>query len=543
METTIITTTLELQNLARPHLRGSNGPGRRILLSDEEGVDLLVWLPIVVLLSLMAVFFLVMGIRYQIWQHTPHTITKGAISEQDEASAVETKKAPEQAPEQATHKETIHSKKLPADLVTILVEQQLHPVHREVSSQHRHIVDSIVRRYSNSQMKSDVEALEMFSLFPGLLESASAVLAATSLQDRGFPAAAMRLLVDQNSVEEVELKASLEATIAEEWKHSQGKLVLHYGKFWKGYELRAAVASCFQMLKDRVHVVAAASNHDQKFKFGIEGMTKDTHGPFSEEEQKKSSSLYSILTQHNAELPKIEDALKIQNQSDSVALFERRIFPGHSCKLPFVRFVKVNAILQMDTLTKSSDIPNGHFIKQGKFAVSFNLSSTEQADSSGDLLRRLKYILQNLEGVRSDDGVYIDWCCFDKDDPMKKLVTKSIFQHCHVIFLPDADFFLRPWCMYEHCTWLQSPFPNQAICDYDLTQAAIQMSSYFGRPPYLLDRPELQFFGYRCLASANDGDDKTFLSTKLVNESQVHQCSLEELLTKIIFKFESAVIV
>ncbi|KAL3903916.1 MAG: hypothetical protein SGARI_005163 [Bacillariaceae sp.] len=150
-------------------------------MSTQERSDLMIWLPIVILLR----------IRYYVWQHTPHPMVKEDVTVEDEESKdaeATDKTAAEHDSEEAPHiaRSPIHTKKLPDDLVAIMIEQQVHPCQRHLSSHLRHILDSIVRRYSNSQMKSDVEALEMFSLLSGLLESRSALLAASNLRDRGF---------------------------------------------------------------------------------------------------------------------------------------------------------------------------------------------------------------------------------------------------------------------------------------------------------------------------------------------------------------------
>ncbi|KAL3920459.1 MAG: hypothetical protein SGILL_003255 [Bacillariaceae sp.] len=538
--------------------------------------DSLVWLPIIIFIVLILVFFLFIGARWMIWKYTPEkTIVEEGIVEHDEEkgdeedAAVKHVSDTEKTIEEDTlHTENkkqlttaaIHKKPLPDELAVMMYQQQMIPNPKqrvdELSPKNQRIVTSIVKKYSDSEKKSDVEALEMFSLLPGMMDPSSAILAATSLRYRGFPVAAVRLLVDDSSEDVLELKTTLAAAQAEEWKNSQGHMLLHYAKFWKGRELRMVVGSCLKSLKERVHVhttrTTIASDHDHNSKLGIKGMVQDGHGTFTEEEQNKAKS---IMAQLRDEVPTVlPDVYTIYETSENHAsLFENRLFRGHSCKLPFVRFVRVDAILQMEkTLTKFEDMASESFVKQGKFAVSFGCSSPEQADESGDnMLKRLKHVLHNLDGVRPDDGVYIDWCCCfsaPMRDSLNGLMTKAIFQHCHVIFLPDADFFERPMCVYQYMTWLQSPFPNQAIGDYDLCPAFIRLvNSFYGRPPYLLDRPELASLGSQCMTHTrknqfNKIDRADFLG-KIQHETQVQQYSLEELLTKIIFKLESTVLI
>ena len=159
-------------------------------------------------------------------------------------------------------------------------------------------------------------------------------------------------------------------------------------------------------------------------------------------------------------------------------------------------------------------------------------------------MERLRKVLSHLKAVSPQDGIFIDWCCAPTGDPLTALLTRSIFEQCHVIFLPTADYFTRSWCTFECMTWLLSPFPNQAIGDFNLFQCIHHISvSLYGRPPFVLDRPELQALGRLCIGStdATEAGDKEFLSWT-IGENRMKSTGLRESLIKLILKFESAII-
>jgi hypothetical protein len=526
---------------------------RSLADDSNDGAQLLVWVPIVTLLSVICFFFLIVAARLALRRyHEKHPSSESKIASvtDDEEMGPEEKHETDgdltlktEASVTFRDRDVMHEKvvrKLPAGLVNLMIQQQLQPGNAKVPQEYKHIVDHWVRKYSDTTRTSDIEALEMFCMLSGLLDTPSVIAAASSLRDRGFTSTALKVLACNDSDEVQQLREELDTGKQGEYSGSNGTLLIHYGKFWHGKETRDAVASCYRSLKEIMRETTQ-SPLDPNRTSAI-----NLSGGFSEEEQTK----FAVLKEE-ADAGRIEahSALSDMFHSCTSPSCDRRhndeIFRFPLIKLPLVRFIKVDAILGMKSLTKHEDIPKDAFSKEGRFAVSFSWMSEDDPDPSGAVLERLKHILTSLPDVKPNDGVYIDWCCFHLGDPLRLLVTKSIFQHCQVIFLPSPHYFSHSWCTYEYFTWLLSPFPNQAICDYDLDPVASRLSLGFGRPPFLLDRPELGCFGYRCMANtqAFRPDEKSVLMKKILRDSPVYECSLEELLTKIVFKLETAVLV
>ena len=159
------------------------------------------------------------------------------------------------------------------------------------------------------------------------------------------------------------------------------------------------------------------------------------------------------------------------------------------------------------------------------------------------MLERLQKVLKSVDGILPTDGVFIDSCCYAPNDPLSILFAKALFEQCHVIFLPSPDFFIRPWCTFECMTWLLSPFPTQALGDFDLGHCITLMCVYyFGRPVYCLDRPELQVLGRIAMSATDDDPIKDYL-TWMLGENRIKSIALRESLTKIVFKMESTITV
>jgi hypothetical protein len=525
---------------------------RSLVDSDSSNAaELLVYLPIVIFLMVLCLFFLGLVARFSLRrfrENHPLSRTKIAAVTLDKDEVIGDTVKENSGEEHAengnvTPKKVAH--RLPPGLVNLMLQQQEMRVRLDVPIEYKGIIDRWVKKYSDSNRTSDSEALEMFDMISGLLDTRSCLIAASSLHDRGFASSALSLLALSDSDELVDFKRHLQNAQEEERKKSKGALLIHYGKFWRGIELRNAVLECYHSLKQILKETSHA-NPDPTGAFGIQGLMKDFNGALTNEEQLKFRTLQDAVNADGVQIPPpVTDIFQTNSPPISTDLPKnKKIFMGPSFKLPLVRFVKVESILRMHSLTKCHDLPDNSFTKIGKFAISYCWESSTEADPSGAILDRLKHVLRTIPGIEENDDVYIDWCCFHEEDATRLLVTKSIFQHCHVIFLPSSDYFLRSWCTYEYFSWLLSPFPNQALGDYDMSPAASHLSVFFGRQPFLLDRPELSCFGYRCMASTDTFDprDKAFLMNKIVTECTFYQSSLEELLTKIVFKLEYNVV-
>jgi hypothetical protein len=525
---------------------------RRLAASDaSNAAELMVYLPILLLLAVVCLCFLGLAARYLLWrfrENNPSSETKiAALVHDEEEPNDDTVK--ENSMEEHAERGSVITKKapqrLPSGFVNLILTQQEMQVPLDVPMEYKGIIDHWVRKYSDTRRTSDIEALEMFGMLSGLLDTRSSLIAASSLRDRGFASSALKILALHDSDEVVDLKKDLENLHDAERKKSQDALLFHYGKFWRGVELRNAVLECYHSLK-QILKETSDTNPDPTSAFPNRGLLTDMNGAFTEDEHRKFLALKDAINVNETEISPTVTNLFQTNSSpcETDVVKNNKIFPCPSFKLPLVRFVKVESILRMQRLTKCHDLPDDAFTKFGKFAISYCWASCTEPDPSGEILDRLKHVLKTVPGIEEKDGVYIDWCCFHEGDPLRLLLTKSIFQHCHVIFLPSSDYFQRSWSTYEYFSWLLSPFPNQALGDYDMSQAASYLSVFFGRPPFLLDRPELGCFGYQCMASTDafDPRDKSFLMSKIVKDNPLDQSSLEELQTKIVFKLEYTVV-
>lgn len=521
-------------------------------LNESNTADLLVWVPIVTLVGLVAVFFIVLAaclVKRQRSLTAMQSNVSLEMQNEEEGTVVSTKETSGQDQTDKTEDSSMVPsgekrkvkllRKLPVGLVDLLIRQKTSTERVDVPQEYKNIIEHWLKKYCDRDRTTDVEALEMFDLLSGLLDNTSTIKIAINLRDRGLASSALRILRSRE-FEEVEvqnLKRDLEKNGDQESVHAKESTIpFHEGKFWTGEELRSAVSTCYGSLKV---VLRDSMEPSEGTSFGF---SRKWPNALTTEEQQKYNALIDGTKTAGIEQSPIElDSLRPTEQQLSQSI----IFLRCDFKLPLVRFVKVETILEMKILTRHEDLPQDDFTSKGKYALSFCWGSNLDADPSGDILKRLKRVLKALPQIHPGDGVYIDWCCFHLGDPLRFLVSKSIYQHCHVISLPTPKYFSDTWCMYEYFTWLLSPYPNQSICDYDLGPAASSLSLCFGRPPFLLDRPELGCFGYRCMASTDafPPSDKALLMKKVLRDTSVSQTSLEELQTKIVFKLETSVIV
>ena len=176
------------------------------------------------------------------------------------------------------------------------------------------------------------------------------------------------------------------------------------------------------------------------------------------------------------------------------------------------------------------------FTDTGHFAVS-------HGHGDKTMLERLQKVLRNVTGILPTDGVFIDTPHDEAESLASTLFVKAIYEQCHVIFIPPDNFFCQARCVMQYVSWLLSPFPNQALGDFDLGSCLILMSiTNFGKPPFFLDRPQLQVFGKMAMSSTDDDPYKEFY-TSMLDDNRFKSTRLRESLTKLIFKLESTITV
>ena len=425
---------------------------------------------------------------------------------------------------------------------------------------------SCVRYWAHQCAKpsvSDAEALAVYSILSRVMSNESCWAAAKDLKERGYPSEAMACL--RYVPHDVMAKPAFQSLIheiqslrCERWSRIDAEIV-EYTKFWESFDVAEAIDLCEDSLDGILRQMNEEVFPGATSKFGVDGMCDDSplqeslgenwskEGSLNYAEQEKAIALSMKHTRKlgNQRRQRIENVFRFQQEGIESSLLPSRLHSKMTCRFLGVRFIKVCYLLRMDELIKYEDMHSDCFTEEGHFAVSYRFDSLGGRDSRKTLLERLKKVLSKTEGVNPNDGVFIDWCCAPARDPVSVAFAKSIFEQCHVIFLPCADYFTRSWCTFECMAWLLSPFPNQALGDYNLWRCISLMSAYhFGRPPFVLDRPELQVLGRVCMGMTDSAvpGEKDFLVNALGN-NHVKSTSLRESLTKVTFKFHSTLVV
>jgi hypothetical protein len=464
----------------------------------------------------------------------------------------------------------------PPDLLQLLQQPGVSSC-RELSEETADFVRQVVARCCTS-ICSDTEALAVFAVLSRVMDRDSCVRAATNLKQRGYPSEAMaclRFLQTTTTATTTIVRSlirELQTIRLDRWSRMDAELV-EYSDFWRGSsndDLVEATDLCEGSLDEILREMNEVFYPQSQTKFGIQGMLDDTpsdesieldwskEGNLNFPEQQKSMALWRKHTKNlqrqkhkkraRAHMHRIDNVYRfqIQTSKNKQPLLPSRLFSKTTCQIYGVRFVKVQALLAMDELLKFEDVPTDAFAEKGHFAVSYRWGGLDTIDPCGYTLERLKEVLTNVDGIQPDDGVFLDWCCAPTGEPLASIFAKAIYEQCHVIFLPSPDFFTRSWCTFECMAWLLSPFPNQALGDYNFMRCIYLMCAYhFGRPPFVLDRPELQVLGRVCMGAtdARDPNDKEFLTWALGENNRIKSTGLRESLTKLTFKFESTVIV
>lgn len=251
-------------------------------------------------------------------------------------------------------------------------------------------------------------------------------------------------------------------------------------------------------------------------------------------EQEKSMTLFmmSVCAQPQ---PRIEN-VQLHPLPMSEPIFPKRLYSRIACRIPGVRFIKVKALLTLKNLESIQSLPAEAFTDTGHFAVSHG-----RGDKS--MLERLQKVLKKVRGILPTDGVFLDSPRNETERLTSTVFVKAIFEQCHVIFLPPRDYFCQARCMMECMSWFLSPFPNQGLGDFNLGNCLILMStSNFGKPPFFLDRPQLQFFGKMAMMSTDDDPHKEFY-TSLLDDNRFKSTRLRESLTRLVFKLECGITV
>lgn len=425
----------------------------------------------------------------------------------------------------------------PMDLVSLLLE---HRGHSTLTPGKMRVVCHFLTR-SNLD---DPEALAVYSVLSRVLDEESCLQAARSLNDRGYPSEAMACLRYLPLSEDVlALDSELQQCRLERWSRADVDFV-EYTDSWGTTEIAQALERCDEVRSSRLQELSLVVPDDSN-KFGVQGMVDDTPNPesltlqWSKEgnmnsmEQEKSMSMW--IKHHSAKHhPKMDNVFLFRKPPST--FLPSRLFSKPTCKLPGLRFVKVETLMAMTNLQPLESLPPDAFTSIGHFAVSHRRND-------GTILQRLQKVLKSVDGILPTDGVFIDSCCAQPSDPLTTLFAKALFEQCHVIFLPSPDFFTRAWCTFECMTWLLSPYPTQALGDFDLGHCITLMCVYyFGRPVYCLDRPELQVLGRIAMSATDDDTIKDYL-TWMLGDNRIKSTALRESLTKIIFKMESTITV
>lgn len=425
----------------------------------------------------------------------------------------------------------------PNDLVSMLLQLTCH---RDLAPGKQRFVRHIVSKPS----LVDTEALAVYGVLSRVMDHETSLRAARSLKDRGFPSEAMSCLRYLPTSEEVTvLVAELQKIRLERWSRADVEIV-EYTQFWQTPDLAHVLDRCEEALTNK-HQELSRAIPDSSTKFGIWGMVDDTpnaesqdlhwskEGNLNATEQEKSISIWINYTRTKVH-PQMADIYRYPQPPS--ALISQRLHTRMTCRITGIQFIKVEALLMMDKLFSLQSIPPEAFTDEGHFAVSYR-----RGDDS--MLERLQKVLRSVDGILPTDGVFIDTCCAPRHDPLTNLFAKAIYEQCHVIFLPSSDFFTQSRCTFECMAWLLSPFPTQALGDFDLGRCITLMCVYhFGRPPCCLDRPELQALGRIVMSTTNQDPYKEFLTWNL-GENRIKSTALWESLTKIVFKMETTVTV
>ncbi len=425
----------------------------------------------------------------------------------------------------------------PRDLVVMLLQP----------TGHRNLAPGklrFVRHVVGQPNLVDTEVLALYSVLSRVMDHDTCLRAARSLNDRGFPSEAMSCLRYFPTSDEVQtLVAEIQQSRLERWSRTDVEIV-EYTSFWESSDLDRALDRCEEALIAKLQELSQ-SVPDKATKFGVKGMVDDTPSPESQDlhwskegnlnaiEQEKTMSMWMKHTLTKVH-PRMDDIYRYPQHRSGV--LSPRLHTKMTCKITGVRFIKVEALLAMEKLVSFEYLPSEAFTDEGHFAVSHR-----RGDDT--ILMRLQKVLKSVDGILPSDGVFIDCCCAPPTDPLTTLFAKAIYEQCHVIFLPSADFFTRAWCTFECMAWLLSPFPTQALGDFDLGRCITLMCVYhFGRPPYCLDRPELQMLGRIVMSTTEIGTSKEFLTWTL-GENRIKSTGLWESLTKLVFKMESTITV
>lgn len=425
----------------------------------------------------------------------------------------------------------------PVDLVSLLLE---HKCHSTLAPGQMQCVSHLLSRST----MDDAEALTVYSVLSRVMDEVLCLQAARSLNERGFPSEAMACLRYLPLSDDVlELVSELQERRLERWSRADVVFV-EYMQFWSTTEMAHALERCDEARSSKLKELSLAVPDDSN-KFGVQGMVDDTPNPesltlqWSKEgnmnsaEQEKSMSMWMkhCCAKH---YPKMDNVFLYRKPHP--LLLPSRLYSKPTCKLPGMRFVKVETLLKMSILRSLESLPPEAFTSIGHFAVSHRRND-------GTMLERLQKVLTSIEGILPTDGVFLDSCCSPLNDPLTTLFAKAIFEQCHVIFLPSPDYFTRPWCTFEYMSWLLSPFPTQALGDFDLGHCITLMCVYyFGRPIYCLDRPELQILGRIAMSATDDVGIRDYL-TWMLGENRIKSTGLRESSTKITFKMESTITV
>jgi len=425
----------------------------------------------------------------------------------------------------------------PEDLVLLLLQRSGHCALSPSKQRFlRHVVEQ--------SRLIDTEALAVFGVLSRVMDHDTCLRAARDLKDRGYPSEAMfciRYLTESDDMKA--LVTELQQIRIERWSREDVEIV-EYTDFWQTLDIEHALQLCDEALTDKFEELGRAIP-DRSTKFGVRGMVDDTPsvesqqlhwskvGNFNAIEQEKVMSIWMKHTRTKVHV-RLDDVFRFPQPPS--AILPKRLYHKFSCKIPGIRFVKVEALLAMNKLYSFESLPPEAFTDEGHFAVSFR-----RGDHT--MLERLQKVLKGVDGILPTDGVFIASCCAPSHDPLTVLFSKAIYEQCHVIFLPSPDFFTQTWCMFACLAWLLSPFPTQALGDFDLGRCLTLMCVYhFGRPPYCLDRPELQVLGRIMMNTTDEDPCKTFLTWTL-GENRIKSTGLRESLTKIVFKMESTITV